>query len=156
MESCAAGRSPALTHAAATGSRSPPTSAAGRASTARSSNSRRRTPNRTTATTRPWRQRSTRARSWPNLDSDPVSTSATLPPVQFLLYEFGPDSRFEGQLGGALERFEGRGPLRILEVMFMQRDAETGELVVLDLRGEGLGSLIAPILDFRLDAAARR
>jgi hypothetical protein len=86
----------------------------------------------------------------------PVSTRPAPPPVQLLVYQFGPDSRFEGQLGGALERFEGRGALRILEVMFIQRDAETGELVAIDLVGEGAGGLIAPILDFRLDAAARR
>jgi len=49
--SSAAGRSPAPTPAAVTGSRSPPTSATARASTERSSNSPTRTPNRTTATT---------------------------------------------------------------------------------------------------------
>ena len=50
--SCAGGRSPAHMRAAATGSRSLPTSAADRASTARSSSSPTRTPNRTSATTR--------------------------------------------------------------------------------------------------------
>ncbi len=85
-----------------------------------------------------------------------MTSAAALPHGQLLVYEFGPDAKFEGQLGGALERFEGRGPLRILEVMFIQRDAETGELVVIDLRGAGAGGLIAPILDFRLDPAARR
>ena len=49
---CAAGRSPARTPAAATASRSPPTSATATASTARSSSSPRPTPNRTSATTR--------------------------------------------------------------------------------------------------------
>jgi hypothetical protein len=78
------------------------------------------------------------------------------PPVQLLVYDFGPDSKFEGQLGGALERFEGRGVLRILEAMFIQRDADTGELVVIDLLGEGTGGLTGQILDFRLDPAARR
>ena len=50
--SCAAERSPVRTHAAATGSRSPPTSATATASTARSSNSPKPTPTRTNATTR--------------------------------------------------------------------------------------------------------
>ena len=48
---CAAGRSPARTHAAVTGSRSPPTSATATASTARSSSSQTHTQNKTTATT---------------------------------------------------------------------------------------------------------
>ena len=50
--SCAAGRSLGRTPAAATGSRSPPTSVTATASTARSSSSPTRTPTRTTATTR--------------------------------------------------------------------------------------------------------
>ena len=48
---CAAGRSPARTPAAATASRSPPTSARAPASTARSSSSPTPTPSRTSATT---------------------------------------------------------------------------------------------------------
>lgn len=76
--------------------------------------------------------------------------------VQLLVYEFGPDARFEGQLGGALGRFETGGALKILEAVFIQRDAETGERAVISLRGDGIGGLIAPILDFRLDPAARR
>lgn len=40
--------------------------------------------------------------------------------------------------------------------MFIQRDAETGELVVFDVSGDGAAGLIAPLLDFRLDPAARR
>lgn len=78
------------------------------------------------------------------------------PTAQLLVYEFGPEARFEGQLGGALERIETGGTMRILEAMFIQRDADTGELVVIDLQGDGAGSLIAPVLDFRLDPGARR
>lgn len=85
-----------------------------------------------------------------------MTTSATLPFVQLLVYEFGPDAEFEGQLGGAVGRIETGGTLRVLEAMFIQREAETGELVVIDLRGDGAGSLIAPVLDFRLDTGARR
>jgi hypothetical protein len=86
----------------------------------------------------------------------PVTIQAALPAIQLLVYEFGSDAKFEGQLGGALERFESAGALRILEAMFIQRDAETGELVVIELRGSGAGGLISPILDFRFDPAARR
>ena len=81
---------------------------------------------------------------------------AALPPAQLLVYEFGPDARFEGHLGGAVGRIETGGTLRILEALFIHREAETGELVAIDLRGDGAGSLIAPVLDFRLDPAARR
>lgn len=40
--------------------------------------------------------------------------------------------------------------------MFIARDVDSGELVAIDVRGDGAGSLIAPVLDFRLDPAARR
>ncbi len=86
----------------------------------------------------------------------PMTTSATLPFAQLLVYEFGPGAQFEGQLGGAVGRIETGGTLRVLEAMFIQREAETGELVVIDLRGVGAGSLVAPVLDFRLDPGARR
>ncbi len=76
--------------------------------------------------------------------------------AQLFVYEFGPDSSFEGQLGGALQRLEAGGVLRILEATFIQREADSGELVVFDVSGDGAGSLIAPLLDFRLDPAARR
>lgn len=85
-----------------------------------------------------------------------MTASATLPFAQLLVYEFGPDAQFEGQLGGAVGRIENGGTLRVLEAMFIQREAETGELVVIDLRGDGAGSLVAPVLDFRLDPGARR
>ncbi len=85
-----------------------------------------------------------------------MTNRASLPPAQLLVFEFAPDARFEGQLGGAIERFESVGALRILEAMFIQRDAETGELVVIELRGDGAGGLISPILNFRLNSTARR
>lgn len=84
------------------------------------------------------------------------SEVVALPNAQLLVFEFPPDARFEGQLGGALGRLESGGALRILEALFIQRDTETAELVVFDVRGDGAGGLIAPLLDFRLDPAARR
>jgi hypothetical protein len=76
--------------------------------------------------------------------------------VQLLLYGFDADARFEGRLVGALERMESGGTLRILEAMFLARDAETGELAAVDLRSRGTGSLVAPLIGFRLDAHERK
>ena len=78
----------------------------------------------------------------------------TLPSRQLLVFGFDADAAFEGQLGGALERLESGGSLRILDVMFVAAD-ESGELVAMDLQG-GTGGLTAKLLDFRLDPAARR
>ena len=77
------------------------------------------------------------------------------PHVQLLRYTFGADARYEGRLVGALERMESGGALRILEALFVRRDAETGELEAVDLRSRGAGSLVLPLVGFRLDAAER-
>jgi hypothetical protein len=79
----------------------------------------------------------------------------TLPVRQLLVYRFGPGAAFEGQLVGALERMESGGTLRILDALFVANEAETGDLLAIDLQG-GSGGLIAKLLDFRLDPAARR
>jgi hypothetical protein len=76
--------------------------------------------------------------------------------TQFLLYGFGRDADFEGQLVGALERVESGGALRILDVLFVKRDAESGDIVAVDLQGKGAGGTVGPLLGFRLDEAERR
>jgi hypothetical protein len=85
-----------------------------------------------------------------------VSDPAKIPFAQLLVFEFGPETSFEGQLGGAIERFEIGNSVRILEGLFIHRDATTGELSVIDIRGDGAESWITQILAFRLDPAARR
>jgi hypothetical protein len=75
--------------------------------------------------------------------------------TQLLVYRFGPDADFEGRLLGALERLESGGALRILDTLFLQSDAETGELNAVSLHGGG-DRLVAPLLEFRLDPAARQ
>ena len=75
---------------------------------------------------------------------------------QLLAYRFGPEAEYEGRLVGALERIESGGALRILDALFVQRDAGTGELDAVAVRGTGAGGLVAPLVGFRLDAAQRR
>ena len=76
--------------------------------------------------------------------------------AQLLVYRFEPGAEFEGRLVGALERVESGGTLRVLEVLFVMRDAATAELVAIERRGRGEGSLVAPLLGFRLDPGERR
>jgi hypothetical protein len=82
-----------------------------------------------------------------------------LPPlhlVQLLLYRFDAGARFEGRLVGALERMESGGALRIIEALFIAHDAEAGELAAIDLRSRGAGSLVSPLIGFRLDDRERQ
>jgi len=76
-------------------------------------------------------------------------------PVQLLLYAFSADGRYEGRLAGALERMESGGALRILEALFVRHDPETGELTAVDLHSRGAGSMVLPLVGFRLDPAER-
>jgi hypothetical protein len=80
----------------------------------------------------------------------------TGPPAHLLVYAFPPGATFEGGLVGALERLESGGALRILDVLFVRRDAESGDLDAIDLHGDGAGGVVAPLLNFRLDEGERR
>ena len=83
-------------------------------------------------------------------------TIGHMPRAQLFVYAFGADATFEGQLVGALQRLESGGALRILDTLFLHRDAETGELSAIGARGDGAGRIVAPLLGFRLDQAERR
>jgi hypothetical protein len=76
--------------------------------------------------------------------------------AQLLVYRFNPGARFEGRLVGALERLESGGALRVLDALFVARDPDTGEVSAITVGRRGAGGLVAPLLDFRLDPAARR
>lgn len=86
------------------------------------------------------------------------SPSALRPSLttQLLVYAFDSDAEYEGRLVGALERIESGGALRILEALFVRSDADTGELTAIDLPSRGAGSLVSPLIGFRLDEAERR
>jgi hypothetical protein len=76
--------------------------------------------------------------------------------AQLLLYAFGPNANFEGQLVGALERIETGGTVRVIDGLFMRRDPETGELSAIRLGGDTARRGTAALLGFRLDLAERR
>ena len=51
-----------------------------------------------------------------------------LGPVSFVAAGFGPEATFEGRIVAELERFERTGALRVLDVLFVRRLPDTGEL----------------------------
>ena len=77
------------------------------------------------------------------------------PQVQLLVYAFGPEGAYEGRLVGALERLESGGALRVLDAVFVQRDAQTGALAAINLHARA-GDFVAPLIGFRLDPGERR
>jgi hypothetical protein len=75
--------------------------------------------------------------------------------AQLLVYRFGADAGFEGQLVGALERIEAGGSLKVLDILFVGREP-SGEVIAIDLHGSRAGGMVAPLLSFRLDVEERR
>ena len=76
--------------------------------------------------------------------------------MQLLAFRFDASASYEGRLVGALERMESGGALRVTEVLFVNRDPDSGELVAVSARGRGQGSLVASLLGFRLEPAERK
>jgi hypothetical protein len=75
---------------------------------------------------------------------------------QFLVFRFGSESRFEGQLVGALERIESGGMVRVLDGLFVAREPESGELSAIALSDSPPSRMTSRLLGFRLDAKDRR
>jgi hypothetical protein len=79
----------------------------------------------------------------------------TTGPRQLLAFRFGNDSRFEGQLVGALERIESGGTVRVLDGLFVAREPESGELSAIALSDSPPSRMTSRLLGFRLDPKDR-
>src|SRR5215216_8137078 len=69
-------------------------------------------------------------------------------PVQLLAVGFDPDARFEGRIMDELASLERHETIRILDLLFVGKDAETGDLLALDYQGEKLGAIVGALLGF--------
>jgi uncharacterized membrane protein len=69
-------------------------------------------------------------------------------PVQLLAVGFDPDARFEGRIMNELASLERHETIRILDLLFVGKDAETGDLLALDYQGEELGAIVGALLGF--------
>ena len=72
-------------------------------------------------------------------------------PVQLLAVGFDPDARFEGRTLDELASLERHETIRILDLLFVGKDAETGDLLALDYRGEELGAIVGALLGFEFE-----
>lgn len=72
-------------------------------------------------------------------------------PVQLLAIGFGPDARFEGRIMDELADLERHETIRILDLLFVEKDAETGDLLALDYQGEELGAIVGALLGFEFE-----
>src|SRR3712207_5035177 len=72
-------------------------------------------------------------------------------PVQLVAIGFPPDAEFEGRIMNELERLESYEAIRILDLLFVGKDAETGDLLALDYQGEDLGAIVGALLGFEFE-----
>jgi len=72
-------------------------------------------------------------------------------PVQLLAVGFPPDAEFEGRIMAEIERLESLETIRVLDLLFVAKDAETGDLLALDYQGEDLGAIVGALLGFEFD-----
>jgi uncharacterized membrane protein len=73
-------------------------------------------------------------------------------PVQLLAVGFDPDARFEGRIMDELANLERHETIRILDLLFVGKDAETGDLLALDYQGEELGAIVGALLGFDFES----
>src|SRR5215203_1052317 len=72
-------------------------------------------------------------------------------PVQLVAIGFAPEANFEGRIMDELSRLERHEAIRILDLLFVGKDAETGDLITLDYQGEVLGSIVGALLGFEFE-----
>ena len=77
-------------------------------------------------------------------------------PVQLLAVGFDPDARFEGRIMDELASLERHETIRILDLLFVGKDAETGDLLALDYQGEELGAIVGALLGFEFEDDGER
>ena len=69
---------------------------------------------------------------------------------------FPPEADFEGKIMDELERLESHETIRVLDLLFVGKDAETGDLLALDYQGEDLGAIVGALLGFEFESDGER
>jgi uncharacterized membrane protein len=77
-------------------------------------------------------------------------------PVQLVAIGFPPDANFEGRIMDELEKLERHETIRILDLLFVGKHAETGDLLALDYQGEELGAIVGALLGFEFEDNGER
>jgi hypothetical protein len=72
-------------------------------------------------------------------------------PVQLVAIGFPPEAEFEGKIMEELAKLERSGTIRILDLLFVRKDAGSGDLLALDYQGEDLGGTIGALLGFEFE-----
>jgi hypothetical protein len=72
-------------------------------------------------------------------------------PVQLVSVGFEPGANFEGRIVDELARLESDRTIRVLDLLFVTRDAATDDLVVLEHQEESMGAIVGALLGFHFE-----
>jgi uncharacterized membrane protein len=76
-------------------------------------------------------------------------------PVQLVSIGFEPNANFEGRIVEELAALEKERTIRILDLLFIARDTDSDEIVVLEHQGtESMGEIVGALLGLELDDEA--
>jgi hypothetical protein len=72
-------------------------------------------------------------------------------PVQLLNIGFEPGANFEGRIADELARLESDRTIRVLDLLFIGRDTDSNEIVVLEHQEESMGAIVGALLGLQID-----
>lgn len=72
-------------------------------------------------------------------------------PVQLVSIGFEPGANFEGRIADELAKLESDRTIRVLDLLFVGRDTDSDEIVVLEHQEESMGAIVGALLGVRLD-----
>ena len=76
-------------------------------------------------------------------------------PVQLLNIGFEPGANFEGRIADELAKLESERTIRVLDLLFVGRDTDSDEIVVLEHQEESMGAIVGALLGLQLDGEAK-
>lgn len=74
-------------------------------------------------------------------------------PVQLVSIGFEPGGNFEGRIVDELVKLQSDRTIRLLDLLFVARDTDSDELVVLEHQVESMGAIVGALLGLQLDGA---
>ena len=76
---------------------------------------------------------------------------ANIGPVQLMSIGFEPGANFEGRIADELARLESEGTIRVLDLLFVARDTDSDEIVVLEHQEKTMGAVVSALLGVQID-----
>jgi hypothetical protein len=84
-------------------------------------------------------------------DNPGMNDLAEIGPVQLMSVGFEPGGNFEGRIADELAKLQKAGTIRLLDLLFVARDTDSDELVVLEHQEETMGAVVGALLGLQLD-----